>query len=319
MANMSPTSREEEDLRDRSTEKVKFDDAKEIPMEELALPDQSPSDSPIGKLSYKEMVLTSEGFEGNPEDMVKAVTEDLFPKLEDSDEENSNVCPEYPAVQNSEHPQEPTNSVSPPQDSFQNSTNLPEGVNVESTPKDSISSKDLSNPSQASCFGLWMLAKKPQRRAPKPGFNVSTKDGGNMVSKPMGSRFDALHLDSEDNVEPTGNYPSSNLEQPPTAITVQNNQPQQQHIVKIRDPKGGKNTQQHRSNKFKQAATTTFFRLELKPFLPEPKNKRTLIMSLLSNLSRDGALLRNCKFINQFTQILQLIRRPLLQVLNLNP
>ncbi|KAJ1410085.1 hypothetical protein SESBI_22322 [Sesbania bispinosa] len=49
-----------------------------------------------------------------------------------------------------------------------------------------------------SCFGPWMLAKKPQRRALKPGFTGSNKDGGNLGSKSNGSRFDILHMDTGD-------------------------------------------------------------------------------------------------------------------------
>ncbi|KAJ1376990.1 DNA translocase FtsK [Sesbania bispinosa] len=190
MANLSPTSREEEDLRDRSTKKVKFEEAKEISMEESVLPDQSLSTSPKGKASYKDMVMS---------------------------------C-----------------------------------IIVESTTKESsvskvLPTKVLSSPSQDSCFGPWMLAKKPQRRTPNPGINASNKDGGNFIPKSNGSRFDVLQLDSEDNGQPSGNSPSSKLEQSPADISNQYIQQQQQSIVRVRDPKGGKNTQQQRSNKGKQS------------------------------------------------------------------
>ncbi|KAJ1417698.1 hypothetical protein SESBI_16362 [Sesbania bispinosa] len=121
-------------------------------------------------------------------------------------------------------------------------------------------------PPEASCFGPWMLAKMPRRKVPKSGFSGSTKMGGFIGSKSNGSRFDILHMDSGDNEEPIGHSPSSNIEKPSATNTEHNfqqsqhnqNGPQtQSHVVGVRDPKGGKNTQQSRSNKGNQSSTVS--------------------------------------------------------------
>ncbi|KAJ1389629.1 hypothetical protein SESBI_38146 [Sesbania bispinosa] len=195
MDNLSPTSCEEEDLRDRSTKKVKFDIDKEISMEDSNPPVHSPSTSPKGKLSYKDMVMAFEGMADTHEEMVRAVTEELFPELECSDAEESN-----------------------------------------------------------SCFGPWMLAKKPQRRSPRPSPAVSTKDGGNSGPKSNGSRFDILHRDSGDNEDPNGDLTSSISEHHPAVNRNQIPHHQQSNVFKVRDPKGGKNNQQHKANKGKQSS-----------------------------------------------------------------
>ncbi|KAJ1384001.1 hypothetical protein SESBI_42905 [Sesbania bispinosa] len=375
MSNLSPSSREEEDLIARSTKKVEFDEGSEQPMAEKSSPATSPSTSPKGKASYKDMVMASEGFEGNQEDMVRAITEELFPAIQDSDEESPN--PEafnpYPEVQISyeeyenwckpwkntlivkllgrklslrflsarlqslwairgqvkvadlndefftvrfSDPEDYNHTLfegpwlitdhyllvqrwrprfKPYQDSIKkiaiwvripnlpmelynphflwreadpNSENfkdpdnqgvsiLPEGERVDCDSKVPLDTKGTSSSPQVSCFGPWMLAKKPQRRATKPGFNGAMKDGGIAGSKTNGSRFDILQMDTSENVEPTGYTLPSNNEMNSTDKTEQSSQQLQHNIVRVRDPKGGKNPQPNRLNKPKQLATVS--------------------------------------------------------------
>ncbi|KAJ1377381.1 hypothetical protein SESBI_48970, partial [Sesbania bispinosa] len=132
---------------------------------------------------------------------------------------------------------------------------LPEGERVNCDSQVPLDTNGTSSSPPVSCFGPWMLAKKPQRRATKPGSNGAMKDGGITGSKTNGSRFNILHMDTSENAEPSGTTPPSNNEMNSTDKTEQSSQQLQHNIVRVRDPKGGKNPQQHRLNKPKQLAT----------------------------------------------------------------
>ncbi|KAJ1382730.1 hypothetical protein SESBI_43986 [Sesbania bispinosa] len=92
MASSGPISTEEGDLRDRSTKKVLNNS--DVNMESSREVDTPPSFDPILKASYKDIVTASEMINLNPEDMVKAVTYDLFPELSNSDD-NGDVSTEF--------------------------------------------------------------------------------------------------------------------------------------------------------------------------------------------------------------------------------
>ncbi|KAJ1378316.1 zn-finger domain-containing protein, partial [Sesbania bispinosa] len=86
MASLVTLSSEEEDLRDCSTKKVKIDEPLDAVMEVSKKDDSSPSSSPKLKVSHKDMVAASEMIDFNSDVIVKAVTDDLFPDLLDSDD-----------------------------------------------------------------------------------------------------------------------------------------------------------------------------------------------------------------------------------------
>ncbi|KAJ1388530.1 hypothetical protein SESBI_39025 [Sesbania bispinosa] len=90
MASPDAASTEEEDLRDRSTKKVKVDKELDTDMATSQPGDASPSSPPKLKASYKDMVTASETFDCNPDDMVRAVTEELFPDAVEFDEFDEN-------------------------------------------------------------------------------------------------------------------------------------------------------------------------------------------------------------------------------------
>ncbi|KAJ1390922.1 hypothetical protein SESBI_37024 [Sesbania bispinosa] len=175
MDNLSAPSPEEEDLCDRSIKKVKFDPGTDVNMEIPSNKDQPPPPSPMKRVSYKDKVTASEMIEVDPEDMVRAVTDDLFSEALDCDDEDDNS-----------QPLELTN-----------------------------------NPLSSSCFGPWMLAKKPQRRVTKAGNTSLNREGRNLGSRNNGSRFEVLqsetatHEDPVENSQPSSSIP---LKQPPMTI-----------------------------------------------------------------------------------------------------
>ncbi|KAJ1429556.1 hypothetical protein SESBI_08339 [Sesbania bispinosa] len=117
---------------------------------------------------------------------------------------------------------------------------------------------DMSrNPPTSSCFGPWMLAKKPQRRFPKSGNGSSNREGGNLGSKSIGSRFEVLQSDPatyEEPVETPQPSPFIPINQPPLptkdsqSIKAKNNK---------KDPlrKPGTRTSKQPSANTKSAAT----------------------------------------------------------------
>ncbi|KAJ1404851.1 hypothetical protein SESBI_26253 [Sesbania bispinosa] len=92
MENLLKPSREEEDLIARSTKKIKLgvdgSKASATSDSEVVSPKQDPPLSPKRKPSYKDITIAADQMEEDPEDIVKAVTEDLYLDLELSDDEH---------------------------------------------------------------------------------------------------------------------------------------------------------------------------------------------------------------------------------------
>ncbi|KAJ1403598.1 hypothetical protein SESBI_27163 [Sesbania bispinosa] len=81
-------SREEEDLLDRSTKKVKLIEGNEENQEEKELLISAEEHlDPQNKPSYKDMVVSSEFMEDDPEEIIRAVNEELFPDHINSDKD----------------------------------------------------------------------------------------------------------------------------------------------------------------------------------------------------------------------------------------
>ncbi|KAJ1412575.1 Reverse transcriptase zinc-binding domain [Sesbania bispinosa] len=149
MEHLTTVSSEEEDLRVRSTKKVKMDGQTEETMEDSTPVQINPASSSAPKPSYKDMVSSSEFMIQNPEDMVKAVLEELFPDFEDSDDD----CPVAPSPVLASPPQQGQTPV------IVNSE-IDHATEINAPNADSA--KDPLDYSKY--FGPWMLAKKPQRR-----------------------------------------------------------------------------------------------------------------------------------------------------------
>ncbi|KAJ1429963.1 hypothetical protein SESBI_08025 [Sesbania bispinosa] len=90
MEHLTTVTSEEEDLRVCSTKKVKMDGQTEDTMEDSTSVHLNPASSSALKPSYKDMVTSSEFMVQNPEDIVTAVSEELFPGFDDSDDDCSN-------------------------------------------------------------------------------------------------------------------------------------------------------------------------------------------------------------------------------------
>ncbi|KAJ1419298.1 hypothetical protein SESBI_15252 [Sesbania bispinosa] len=100
MENPNPASSEKEDLQSHSTKKVKMDGNPYDSMADHPQPEVKTVSNPSGKPSHKDMVASSEFMIENLEDMVRAVTENLFPDLDafDYDLPNSEVFNPNPEV-----------------------------------------------------------------------------------------------------------------------------------------------------------------------------------------------------------------------------
>ncbi|KAJ1412450.1 hypothetical protein SESBI_20411 [Sesbania bispinosa] len=90
MENLLKPSREEEDLIGCSTEKIKLGvDGIKVTVtsesEVVVFPDQDPSLSPKRKPFYKDIATAADRMEEDPNEIVRAVMEDLYPDLEFSD------------------------------------------------------------------------------------------------------------------------------------------------------------------------------------------------------------------------------------------
>ncbi|KAJ1414577.1 hypothetical protein SESBI_18827 [Sesbania bispinosa] len=96
--------------------------------------------------------------------------------------------------------------------------------NQNGEPQSNSQSVDMSkNPPISSCFGPWMLAKKPQRRITKSGNFPSNREGGNLGSNSNGSRFEVLQSDPAtyekpvETSQPSSSIPTNQLSMPSKA------------------------------------------------------------------------------------------------------
>ncbi|KAJ1439230.1 hypothetical protein SESBI_02601 [Sesbania bispinosa] len=91
MENLLKPSREEEDLIARSTKKIKLgtdgSEASATSDSEAVSLKQDPPLSPRRKPSYTDIATAVDRIKEDPEDIVRAVKEDLYPDLELSDDE----------------------------------------------------------------------------------------------------------------------------------------------------------------------------------------------------------------------------------------
>ncbi|KAJ1429702.1 hypothetical protein SESBI_08103 [Sesbania bispinosa] len=98
---------------------------------------------------------------------------------------------------------------------------------------------DNKENTSTSPYGPWMLVK----RNPKLKPNKSQGKEGNLLDNSKGSRFQVFAEESheEDSVQEEGVHPSLDSAR------------KDQKIQRVRDPKAGKNTQQHKSNSNKNS------------------------------------------------------------------
>ncbi|KAJ1398292.1 dihydrofolate reductase [Sesbania bispinosa] len=157
----SEPSREEEDLRDRSTKKVKMGDLQDLVIifdQNVHQLDSSPKEKP----SYRDTVTAYEVFDENCEEMVRVITEDLYPDVAMLDDDDSFIPQSFnpnPEVKISHDEYE--NWCQEVQSNVANSSSemKVEGAPVSSPAEDAslhVSNMALStsqNLAQDSCFG----------------------------------------------------------------------------------------------------------------------------------------------------------------------
>ncbi|KAJ1399696.1 hypothetical protein SESBI_30114 [Sesbania bispinosa] len=182
MASPDAASTEEEDLRDHSTKKVKFDEGSDIVMVTSQPDNLSPSSTPKLKASYKDMMTASEVFDFNPNDMVRAVIEEL--SLIQWILMKFTISSPMPNIAS-----ESTSHMPNP---------APESTKIQDSDSCQL------NTHQAQCFDPWMLAKNPQRRMQKYVNSNQSREGVPNGSKPSGSRFHVLTVDTNDKEESDG-------------------------------------------------------------------------------------------------------------------
>ncbi|KAJ1426552.1 hypothetical protein SESBI_10296 [Sesbania bispinosa] len=88
MENLMQPSREEEDLLDRSTKKVKLIENNDGEQENRVI--SEPEEKILeqhDKPSYKDMVVSSDSMDDEPEDTIRAINDELFPDHMDSEDE----------------------------------------------------------------------------------------------------------------------------------------------------------------------------------------------------------------------------------------
>ncbi|KAJ1406881.1 hypothetical protein SESBI_24692 [Sesbania bispinosa] len=198
-------STKEEDLVHRSTEKIKDDSSSVMDVEVTAVKDDNCQET-VSKVSYKDKVMeTNASFELQPAEIVRMVTQEIFPdmdlsKYSDQGEKEFNPNPTVNVELEESHiPQEePVLNQNPVNSNIHNSR---EQGNMQTTSNDrpdtSIHEKKSQDDGDEALFGPWMLVKKLPRKKFKA--NVQQQGDSNInteisqsQNQATASRFEVL-------------------------------------------------------------------------------------------------------------------------------